>query len=117
MSDSPQPENTASTEPEPLEQHNTPNVQILYETTGATLANQILVNSGMDQIILDFSTGVISDPGSDRHILPIQNRVAMTPANAVKLVQTLSGVIQQINEANRAAMSGSADSKEREGSE
>lgn len=105
MSEASQPENVASTEPAPLEQHDKPNVQILYETTGATFANQIIVNSGIDQIILDFSTGIISDQASGRHVLPIQTRVAMTPENAVKLIQTLTGVIRQINEANQAAAS------------
>jgi hypothetical protein len=80
---------------EELEQHGKPNVQILYEETAALFSNHVIVNSGRDQIILDFSTGIISDHATGRHVLPIQKRIAMTPANAVRLIQTLSGVIQQ----------------------
>ena len=90
-------------EPDELRQVNKPNVQILYEETGALFANQVIVNSGRDQIVLDFSTGIISDHASGRHVLPIQKRIALTPANALKLVQTLSGVIQKQVEASRVA--------------
>jgi hypothetical protein len=90
-------------EPETLEQVNRPNVQILYEETSALFANQVIVNSGRDQIVLDFSTGIISDHATGRHVLPIQKRIAVTPATALKLIQTLSGVIQKQVEASRAA--------------
>ncbi|MDF1824148.1 MAG: hypothetical protein P1U68_05875 [Verrucomicrobiales bacterium] len=83
---------------EELEQHNKPNVRILYEQTEASFVNQVIVNSGRDQVILDFSTGIISDHATGSHILPIQHRLAMTPANAASLVQTLGGVLQQIRE-------------------
>lgn len=86
---------------EGLEQHNKPNVRILYEKTEASFVNQVIVNSGRDQVILDFSTGIISDHASGSHILPIQHRLAMTPANAASLVQTLGGVLRQISERNR----------------
>ncbi len=89
-------------EPEKLEQVNRPNVQILYEETGALFANQVIVNSGRDQIVLDFSTGIISDHATQRHVLPIQKRIALTPATALKLIQTLSGVIQKQVEDSRA---------------
>lgn len=88
---------------EELEQHNKPNVRILYEKTEASFVNQVIVNSGRDQVILDFSTGIISDHASGSHILPIQHRLAMTPANAASLVQTLGGVLQQISERSRDA--------------
>ncbi|MCG8599383.1 MAG: DUF3467 domain-containing protein [Verrucomicrobiales bacterium] len=100
---------SVQTEPEELEQHNKPNVQILYEETSALFANQVIVNSGRDQIVLDFSTGIISDHASGRHVLPIQKRVAMTPANAVKLIQTLSGVIQQQVEASKGEVATTED--------
>lgn len=87
-----------------LEQHNKPNVRILYEKTDATFINQVIVNSARDQIILDLSTGIISDQSTGNHVLPIQQRIAMTPANAANLVQTLSKVLRQISEANQAAM-------------
>jgi hypothetical protein len=95
-----------SQEPEKLEQVNRPNVQILYEETSAMFANQVIVNSGRDQIVLDFSTGIISDHATSRHVLPIQKRIAMTPATALKLIQTLSGVIQKQVEASRATQAG-----------
>jgi hypothetical protein len=71
---------------------NKPNVQILYEETGALFTNQVIVNSGRDQIVLDFSTGIISDHTTGT-LLPIQKRIALRPGNALKLIQTLSGVI------------------------
>lgn len=98
-SSSPAPE--ATPDHDELKAINKPNVQILYEETGALFANQVIVNSGRDQIVLDFSTGIISDHATGRHVLPIQKRIALTPANALKLIQTLSGVIQKQVEANR----------------
>ena len=112
VDESSEPVNVATSEADPLEQHNKPNVQILYETTSAIFANQVIVNSGRDQIILDFSTGIISDHSSGRHVLPIQSRIAMTPGNSVKLVQTLSGVIQQITAANQAVLDQAAGEAE-----
>ncbi|WP_265592739.1 DUF3467 domain-containing protein [Verrucomicrobium sp. BvORR034] len=91
----------AAGDQEELKAINKPNVQILYEETGALFANQVIVNSGRDQIVLDFSTGIISDHNTGRHVLPIQKRIALTPANALKLVQTLSGVIQKQVDASR----------------
>jgi len=96
-------EETQTAPAEELKQHNKPNVRILYEETSATFANQVIVNSGRDQIILDFSTGIISDQNSGTHLLPIQRRIAMTPANAASLVNSLTGVLKQISEANQAA--------------
>tara|TARA_R110002096_G_scaffold26518_10_gene81789 strand:+ start:13031 stop:13357 length:327 start_codon:yes stop_codon:yes gene_type:complete len=93
MSDS----TTPATDPVQLEQHGKPNVRILYEETSAVFANQVIVNSGRDQIILDFSTGIISDQSSNNHVLPIQSRIAMTPSSAANLVNTLAGVLRQIS--------------------
>ncbi len=97
-------------DPDELRAVNKPNVQILYEETGALFANQVIVNAGRDQIVLDFSTGIISDHATQRHVLPIQKRIALTPANALKLIQTLSGVIQKQVEASRAAQESSKES-------
>ncbi|MDF1754865.1 MAG: hypothetical protein P1U89_18910 [Verrucomicrobiales bacterium] len=112
VDESSEPEAVNTPEPDELVQHNKPNVQILYETTSAIFSNQVIVNSGQDQIILDFSTGIISDHSTGRHVLPIQSRIAMTPGNAVKLVQTLSGVIQQITAANQAALAAMTEDTE-----
>lgn len=95
---------------EELQQHNKPNVRILYEKTEATFVNQVIVNSGRDQVILDFSTGIISDHASGNHVLPIQHRLAMTPANAASLVNTLGGVLRQLSEANQKAAEEAASS-------
>ncbi|MAS97181.1 MAG: hypothetical protein CMO55_28660 [Verrucomicrobiales bacterium] len=94
---------------EELQQHGKPNVRILYEKTEASFINQVIVNSGRDQIILDFSTGIISDHASGNHVLPIQHRLAMTPANAASLVNTLGGVLRQMSEANQKAAEEAAD--------
>ena len=69
--------------PAELQQDGKPNVQIVYEQTSATFADHVIVNSGRGQVILDFSTGVISDPVAGKHILPIQTRIAMTQTVAI----------------------------------
>jgi len=99
MSDS-----TATSQHVQLEQHGKPNVRILYEQTSAVFSNQVIVNSGRDQIILDFSTGIISDQANNTHVLPIQTRIAMTPSSAANLVNTLAGVLRQISAANEVAL-------------
>lgn len=104
------PQQETPMDPDELRAVNKPNVQILYEETGALFANQVIVNAGRDQIVLDFSTGIISDHATQRHVLPIQKRIALTPANALKLIQTLSGVIQKQVEASRAAQESSKES-------
>tara|TARA_R110002096_G_scaffold26518_10_gene81788 strand:+ start:12603 stop:12983 length:381 start_codon:yes stop_codon:yes gene_type:complete len=80
-------------EPPVLEQHSKPDVRILYEKTSALFANRFIANAGGGQIILDFSTGLISDHGSGSHILPIQERVAMTPQTAQNLITTLHQIL------------------------
>ena len=67
-----------------------PKLRVRYETTECTFASQFVVNAGTDEIIINFSPGYIQDPAADGPVLPIQSRVAITPAGARRLIDTLN---------------------------
>ncbi len=75
------------------------NVRIVYEETTAKAASQVIVNTGPDQVILNFSSGAINDPSAGSQlILPIHSRIAMTPMGVANLAQTLNTLLQQYSQ-------------------
>ncbi|MEQ1860254.1 MAG: DUF3467 domain-containing protein [Chthoniobacteraceae bacterium] len=68
-------------------------LQIRYEDMSARYANHVLLNNGQEELYLDFSSGLVIDPGVGA-ILPIHTRIAMTPAAIVRLWQLLGQAVQ-----------------------
>lgn len=78
-----------------------PKVRVRYEDTAASFASQFVVNASQEEVIINFSAGYISDPNSGENLLPIQSRVAMSPAGAVRLVNTLTKALKNVSDATK----------------
>lgn len=69
-------------------------LQIRYEDMSARYANHVLLNSGQEELYLDFSSGLVIDPAAGVSVMPIHTRIAMTPAAVVRLWQLLGQAVQ-----------------------
>ncbi|VAX09914.1 hypothetical protein MNBD_GAMMA26-1453 [hydrothermal vent metagenome] len=74
-------------------------VRLRYEQTDASFASQFVVNANQEEVILNISSGYINDPQSGDTLLPIQSRIAMSTGGAVRLINTLSKALQEMQEA------------------
>ena len=78
-------------------------LQVRYENTAATYANQIVVNANPEDLILNFSSGAIHDPQSGEAILPIHSRIALSWTGAARLRALIDQAMQSQQQANVAA--------------
>ena len=74
-------------------------LQVRYENTSATYANQIVVNANREDLILNFSSGAIHDPGSGEAVLPIHSRIALTWNGAARLRALIDQAMQSQQQA------------------
>ena len=74
---------------------NSQQVKVRYSETSALFASQFLINTTSEVIILNFSSGAITDPASGETLLPVHSRIAMTPAAARRLHQVLGSFLAQ----------------------
>jgi hypothetical protein len=68
-------------------------IQVRYDDMTARYANHVLVNTGNEEVYLDFTSGVVSQPGGG--VMPIHTRIAMTPSGVVRLAQLLTQTVQK----------------------
>jgi uncharacterized lipoprotein YmbA len=64
-------------------------LKVKYEELSAKYANQVVLNASAEEIYLDFSSGVIPDPATGEHTMPIHTRIAMSHNAARRLSQAL----------------------------
>lgn len=69
-------------------------VKVRYAETSALYASQVLVNASGEDIILNFSSGYLSDPSSGQTLLPVHTRIAMTADGARRLHALLDQVLR-----------------------
>jgi hypothetical protein len=69
-------------------------LQVKYEDMSARYANHVLLNTGQEELYLEFSSGLIQDRAAGVSIMPIHTRIAMTPAAVVRLWQLLGQAVQ-----------------------
>lgn len=81
-------------------------LQVRYENTTASYANQIVVNANREDLILNFSSGAIHDPQSGEAILPIHSRIALSWNGAARL----RALIDQALQSQQQAAAGEATS-------
>ena len=88
-------------------------LQVRYEETSASYANQIVVNANREDLILNFSSGAIHDPNSGEAVLPIHSRVALTWSGAARLRalidQAMQSQAQQQQKEQAAAQKAAAE--------
>ena len=70
-------------------------VRIRYDSMETIFASQFVVNATREELVVNFSPGFITDPQSGENLLPIQARIALTPAGAARLMQTLDTVLRR----------------------
>jgi hypothetical protein len=68
-------------------------VRVRYDTTAVSYASQFLVNATAEELVIAFSPGFVVDPASRDTLLPVQSRIAVTPAGAARLVAALTSAL------------------------
>lgn len=75
-------------------------LRIKYDESKASYASQALVQANVEEVILDFSSGILQDPnGGGAAIMPIHTRIAMSHAGAQRLLGALTQTLQKHNAA------------------
>lgn len=75
-------------------------LRIKYDESKAVYASQALVQANVEEVIIDFSSGILQDPaGSGAAIMPIHTRIAMSHAGAQRLISALTQTLQKKPEA------------------
>jgi hypothetical protein len=67
---------------------------VRYDTTAVSYASQFLVNATAEELVIAFSSGFVVDPSSRDTLLPVQTRIAVTPAGAARLIAALTNALQ-----------------------
>jgi GTPase SAR1 family protein len=71
-------------------------LRIKYDESKATYASQALVQANAEEVIIDFSSGILQDPsGEGSAVMPIHSRIAMTHAGAQRLLGALTQTLQK----------------------
>jgi hypothetical protein len=85
-------------------------LQVKYEDMTARYANHVLLNTGQEELYLDFSSGLVVDRAAGVSVMPIHTRIAMTPAGVVRLWQLLGQAVQnfQVIQAGQQGAAGTA---------
>ena len=80
-------------------------LQIKYEDLTARYANHVLLNTGQEELYLDFTSGIVVDRAAGVSVMPIHTRIAMTPSGIVRLWQLLGQAVQnfQVIQTNQPA--------------
>jgi hypothetical protein len=80
--------------PAPAQQQQSIPLQIKYEDMTARYANHVLLNTGQEELYLDFTSGIVIDRTAGVSVMPIHTRIAMTPSGVVRLWQLLGHAVQ-----------------------
>lgn len=75
-------------------------LRIKYDESKAIYASQALVQANAEEVILDFSSGILQDPsGTSDAVMPIHTRIAMSHAGIQRLLGALTQTLQKHNAA------------------
>ena len=80
--------------PAPAPQQQSMPLQVKYEDLTARYANHVLLNTGQEELYLDFTSGIVIDRAAGVSVMPIHTRIAMTPSGVVRLWQLLGQAVQ-----------------------
>ncbi len=76
-------------------------IRVKFDVSEALYASQALVQAGAEEVILDFSSGIISD-ATGAKVMPIHTRIAMSYAAARRLSSALNQTFQRLEEGKSA---------------
>lgn len=68
----------------------TQKIGVRYDELMARYANQVVLRTTPEEVYLEFSSGVIPDPGSGTPVMPVHTRIAMTHEGARRLSEVLA---------------------------
>lgn len=94
-------------------------VKLRYEETRALFSGQFVTSVSSDEVLINFSSGTITDPDSGETVLPIHTRIAMSRDGAKRLLTVLKqsletpgvgGAMARTAVKSRGARQGEADS-------
>ena len=85
-------------------------IKVRYNETSALYASQFIVNTSGEDLIINFSSGPITDPASGESILPVHSRMAMTVNGARRLHAVLGNILSKQG-ADTAKIPGAAQAK------
>jgi hypothetical protein len=77
-------------------------IQVKYEDLTARYASQVLVNTGQEEVFLDFSSGMLPDP-SGGSVMPVHTRIVMTAGGVRRFHQVLSQLVSKLEEKKAVA--------------
>lgn len=72
-----------------------PPLKVRYSETSSLFASQFLLNSTDEDITISYSSGYLSEPGSQETTLPIHTRISMSRQGAKRLHALLTKALQQ----------------------
>ncbi|NJO15743.1 MAG: hypothetical protein HC877_08340 [Thioploca sp.] len=64
--------------------------QLRYEQTSALYASQFVISATGEEVIINFSSGTLTEPNNGETYLPIHTRIALSVSGARKLVNLLN---------------------------
>jgi hypothetical protein len=64
--------------------------QLRYEQTSALYASQFVISATGDEVIINFSSGTLTDSNNEETYLPIHTRIALSASGARKLINLLN---------------------------
>ena len=71
-------------------------LRVRYDESKASYASPALVQATAEEVIIDFSSGILQDPsGNSGAVMPIHTRIAMSPAAAQRLYGALGQTLQK----------------------
>ncbi len=74
-------------------------VRVKYDSSAALFASQVILSSNKEDIVLDFSSGIInSESGDADRVLPIHTRIALTRSGAARLQSLLTRALAKPDE-------------------
>ncbi len=69
-------------------------VRMRFDATTAAFASEFVVNATADHLLVNLSSGYINDPVSGQTVLPIHDRIALSPTGARRLVALLTHALE-----------------------
>jgi len=80
--------------------NDTRQLRVKYDESKAAYASQALVQATAEDVIIDFSSGILQDPsGQGGAVMPIHTRIAMSHAGAQRLFSALKQTFQKSKQA------------------
>ncbi len=69
-------------------------VNLQYDNLSALYASQTIISTTSEEIMLEFSSGIMTDPSSGHPCLPIHTRIAMPRTSVEKLHRLLGQALE-----------------------